>query len=98
MTKEQEDRLRLLARSSVVGGDIRAALEAIDSLRASAFCSNAIREVPEECTLVAVHTGDAWHLTVEDRSGEGVAFLEWPKSWPETVNGDQLKAFGFEVV
>ena len=92
MTKEQEDRLRLLARSSVVGGDIRAALEAIDALRAFS------RDVPEECTLVAVHTGDAWHLAVENRNGDEIAVLGWPKSWPEIMTTAQLKAAGFEVV
>lgn len=95
MTKDQESRLRLLARSSVVGGDIRAALEEIDTLR---FMNRPHKESPEECTLVAVHTGDAWQLAVEDRNGDEVAVLGWPKSWPEIMTTDQLKACGFEVV
>jgi hypothetical protein len=33
MTPEQESRLRMLGTSSVVGGDIRAAVEEIDRLR-----------------------------------------------------------------
>lgn len=95
MTKDQESRLRLLAQSNVVSGDIRAALEEIDMLR---FLTRPHKESPEECTLVAVHTGDAWQLAVEDRDEDEVAVLAWPKSWPDTMTADQLKAYGFVVV
>lgn len=33
MTPEQENRLRILAQSSIVGGDIKAAIKEIDRLR-----------------------------------------------------------------
>jgi len=33
MTPEQENRLRILAQSSIVGGDIKAAMKEIDRLR-----------------------------------------------------------------
>lgn len=36
MTKDQERRVRLLASSSIVGGDIRAALDELDELRRAA--------------------------------------------------------------
>ena len=68
----------------------RATLEEMGFLRA--------RSVPEQCTLVAVHTGDAWHLAVEDCNGDEIAVLGWPNSWPETMVTAELKAAGFEVV
>lgn len=53
---------------------------------------------PEGCKLIAHHTGDGWHLAVEDNQGEEVAMLEWPSSWPDSVNADFLRNCGFRVV
>ena len=60
------------------------------------------RDVPEGCTLTAVHTGDGWALEVSfpekhERHGEAVAMLAWPESWPEWVDTDFLTKAGFEV-
>ena len=53
---------------------------------------------PEDCILVAHWTGDGWALTVEDESGNCIAYLQWPNSLPETMTKQQLEEKGFEVV
>jgi hypothetical protein len=53
---------------------------------------------PEGCKLVAHDTGDGWALMVESRKGETVAYLDWPKIWPEVMAAKDLRRIGFEVV
>lgn len=53
---------------------------------------------PEGCKLIAHHTGEGWHLAVEDTDSEEVAMLEWPASWPDEVGPDFLRKCGFQVV
>ena len=59
-------------------------------------------KIPEKCKLVAYHTGDAWSLEVHrnygDDDDELVAYLDWPKTWPEYMKTETLKQFGFEIV
>ena len=45
-----------------------------------------VTEVPEDCKLVAHHTGDGWVLAVEDKrlSGNVLYYLAWPASWPQS--------------
>lgn len=61
-----------------------------------------MNKIPEECKLIAVHTGDGWSLEVHQNAGdiddELVAYLAWPKQWPEIVSSKQLEVMGFEVV
>ncbi len=52
---------------------------------------------PEECRLKAHHTGDGWLLYVMDRHGKTIAYLAWPKNWPEILSKFQIGRFGFEV-
>jgi hypothetical protein len=52
---------------------------------------------PEECVLTAHNTGDGWCLAVEDRKENVVAYLRWPKAWPETIDKSSLEKFGFEI-
>lgn len=54
-------------------------------------------DAQEECKLVAVDTGDGWSLEVHAPWGEVIAFLAWPKSWPETMTNIMLEAAGFEI-
>lgn len=53
---------------------------------------------PEGCKLIAHHTGEGWHLAVENAEGDEVAMLEWPPSWPDSVNADFIRKCGFQVV
>lgn len=53
--------------------------------------------IPEECKLKAHHTGDAWLLYVEDRHGKTIAYLTWPKNWPENVSEVEVRGCGFEI-
>lgn len=54
--------------------------------------------VPENCKLIALHTGDGWHLAVENQDGDEIAILAWPESWPGIMTDDDLTKCGFEVV
>lgn len=57
---------------------------------------------PEDCKLVAVHDGcgesATWTLCVEDSDGEVVAYLKWPKAWPQSMTCEKLLAAGFECI
>lgn len=53
---------------------------------------------PEECRLEAHHTGDGWSLAAVDKNGEVVCYLAFPKAWGESINSNQLRSYGFEVV
>lgn len=53
---------------------------------------------PPQCRLTAHDTGDGWALMAEDGDGEVMGYLEWPKSWPESVNAQFLRDRGFTVV
>ena len=53
--------------------------------------------IPENCKLIAAHTGDGWSLEVHNEHG-AIAMLAWPESWPETMTTKQLEAAGFECV
>lgn len=59
--------------------------------------ADAFSETPEGCKLVAHNTGDGWALTVQDQNGDTVAMLEWPESWPEIMNADQIREAGFRI-
>jgi hypothetical protein len=54
--------------------------------------------IPENCKLVAAHTGEGWSLEVHGKNGETVALLAWPESWPSEMMAFDLKQFGFECV
>lgn len=55
------------------------------------------RDQPEGCKLTAHNTGDGWLLAVEAHDNV-VAYLEYPGSWPDTMNEATLKMYGFEIV
>ena len=51
----------------------------------------------EDCKLVASYTGEGWTLEVHTNYGECIAYLTWPKSWPDEISDEKLKEFGFEI-
>jgi len=53
---------------------------------------------PEGCWLIAFDTGEGWALAVEDEHRNTVAYLAWPKVWPERVTRQKLWECGFEVL
>lgn len=53
--------------------------------------------IPENCKLIAIHTGDGWSLEVHDTNDELVAYLEWPKAWPAIMDTVTLETIGFET-
>ena len=55
-------------------------------------------DYPENCTLVAVATGDGYMLAVEDENRQVVAELAWPESWPTIVTPAYLTVAGFKIV
>jgi hypothetical protein len=54
--------------------------------------------IPENCKLVAAHTGEGWSLEVHNKNGETVALLAWPESWHSEMMAFDLEQFGFECV
>lgn len=52
---------------------------------------------PENCKLVAAHTGDGWSLEVHFNNN-CIAYLGWPESWPASVDTAFLERAGFECV
>ena len=59
--------------------------------------THVVYDPPEECILKAHHTGDAWLLYVEDKHSNTIAYLAWPKNWPDSLNTFQIGRYGFEV-
>jgi len=56
-----------------------------------------MEKIPEDCQLVACHTGEGWLLSVEDRAGKTVAYLAWP--FGATIKSSaELQRCGFETV
>lgn len=55
-------------------------------------------DVPEDCRLTYHDTGDGFALCVENRRGEVVAYLAWPKAWPKIVSSEFVEECGFENV
>ena len=53
---------------------------------------------PESCTLCAVDDGGCYVLEVLDSKGRVIAYLDWPKSWPEIVSPSYLTVAGFKIV
>ena len=56
-----------------------------------------VSDPPEECKLVAVHTGDGWSLEVIDQKDECVAILKWPERFGNFMTADDLQKQGFEI-
>lgn len=54
-------------------------------------------KTPEGCTLVAVDTGEGYALEVLDGSGNTIAELAWPESWPAVVSPTYLTVAGFSI-
>ena len=50
----------------------------------------------EDCKLVAAYMGDGYSLEVL-HNGEVIAYLSWPKSWPDKVTDSFLIQCGFEI-
>jgi hypothetical protein len=54
--------------------------------------------MPESCRLVAIDTGEGYALEVQDSTGETIAELAWPESWPDIVSPAYLTVAGFKIL
>jgi hypothetical protein len=53
-------------------------------------------DYPEECELVAVHTGEGWALYAE-KDGDVVAALRWNDVYGNRQTADELRLKGFRI-
>lgn len=93
MREELETTSKHLWNAGIELNTLRTTLSAVEAER------DALKNrVPEECTLHAYFEGEGWELDVRDSDGELLGMLAWPKSWPSTMNAEQLRKMGFEIV